>query len=110
MDIHKVTVLGTTPIDQASQVERVTNTQAVRPIDELDRTDQTKNKKALEETQKSMDIQTHKMEYGYNVTTDDLVIKITKADGTEGQYPTETMMKLKALLKEEFLEMKDENY
>jgi uncharacterized FlaG/YvyC family protein len=102
MDIQKINAIDNAAVDHKQKIEKLQESHDIRHIDQYE--EEAKNAKddqQIESQEAAVAMNT--LKYAYNSTTGDLVMKITNADGSIGQYPTDSMMKLKALLKEEFI-------
>ena len=102
MDGIAISNITTAATEHSQKIEKLQASHDVRRLDKYE--GQAKNAREdrqIESQEEAVAMDT--LQYAYNSTTDDLVIKIIRADGTVGQYPTESMMKLKELLKEDFI-------
>ena len=102
MDGIRITAINDAALENKQKIEKLQESHDVRKTDQYE--EQAKNAKKdiqVEVQEESLAIST--LKYAYNNTTGDLVVKITNPDGSIGQYPTDSMMKLKSLLKEEFV-------
>ena len=101
MDIQRISVIDNAAVDHSKKIEKLQESHNTREV-ETDK-ESLKLKEDRQVIAQENELAFSTMRYGYNSASADLVVKITNADGSVGQYPTDSMMKLKALLKEEFV-------
>jgi hypothetical protein len=103
MDIKQVGQIDKAAVDHSKKIEKLQESHNIRRMDEYNEDNKNANQDRQIEAQEEK-IAINTVEFGYNYKTDDLIIKIMKPDGTQDQYPTEDMLKLKTILKESFIE------
>ncbi len=103
MDIQKIGQIDNAAVEHKQKIEKLQESHDIRKIDQYEEDAQNAKEDLQIEAQEEDYVEMTTLRYGFNEATGDLVMKITNADGTVGQYPTDSMMKLKALLKESFV-------
>jgi hypothetical protein len=102
MDGLKITAIDNATVAHKQKIEKLQESHDIRKLDQYEeQSNNAKQEKQIKAQEESVAVST--LQYAYNQATDDLIIKIRNPDGSIGQYPTESMIKLKALLKEDFI-------